>query len=108
MKMDAWSEMIAVVLGGGREPVHWEAYPHHQFIHLNGALPCCAQGGCWKSRCQQVGDGDPKDRKEICLFPIKVAENLNIPKCMEMITPQMVIDRVKLYYDGCALQYWDE
>src|SRR4029077_20854811 len=39
-----------VVVAGGREPPHWEAYPHHQFIHRAGALPCCEAGGCWKSR----------------------------------------------------------
>jgi len=97
-----------VVIAGGREGMHWEAYPHHQYIHLNGALPCCAQGGCWKSRCHQVGDGDPKDRKDLCLFPVKVADNLNIPRCMKMITPDMVTERIKFYYDGGAFQYYGE
>ena len=41
-----------VVVAGGREPPHWEAYPHHQFLHTVGMLSCCADGGCWKSRCQ--------------------------------------------------------
>ena len=50
-----------VVIAGGREPAHWEAYPNHQFLSTNGTLSCCLQGGCWKSRCQLVGDGDPKD-----------------------------------------------
>ena len=45
-----------VVIAGGREPAHWEAYTHHQYISNNGALPCCKNGGCWKSRCQPVGD----------------------------------------------------
>ena len=35
-----------VVVAGGREPSQWEAYPHHQYIHTNGALPCCDNGGC--------------------------------------------------------------
>lgn len=35
-----------VVVAGGREPAHWEAYTHHQFLSVNGALPCCAEGGC--------------------------------------------------------------
>ena len=56
-----------VVIAGGREPPHWEAYPHHQFMSTNGALDCCDNGGCWKSRCQPVGDGDPKDREDLCL-----------------------------------------
>lgn len=97
-----------VVIGGGRESVHWEMYPHHQFIHLNGALPCCVQGGCWKSRCHQVGDGDPKDKENLCLFPVKVAENLNIPRCMKMITPEMVVERIRFYYEGGAFQYYNE
>ena len=29
-----------VVVAGGREPPHWEAYPHHQFIHTNGQILC--------------------------------------------------------------------
>ena len=35
-----------VVVAGGREPLHWAAYPHHQFIRTVGALRCCDNGGC--------------------------------------------------------------
>jgi len=94
-----------VVVAGGREPAHWEAYPNHQFISTNGALPCCAEGGCWKSRCQLVGDGDPKDSHNVCHMPVHVREDLRIAKCMEMIEPEDVIGRVELYYRGGALQY---
>jgi len=45
-----------VVIAGGREPVHWEAYPTHQFIHTIGALSCCQNGGCWRSRTIPLGD----------------------------------------------------
>jgi hypothetical protein len=89
-----------VVIAGGREGTHWEAYSHHQYIHTIGALPCCAHGGCWKSRCQKVGDGDPKDTENVCVAPIQVSENLQIPKCMEMITPQHVVDKINLYLDN--------
>jgi hypothetical protein len=51
-----------VVFAGGREPSNWEAYPFHQYIHTNGALRCCANGGCWKSRVVPIGDGSEKDR----------------------------------------------
>jgi SAM-dependent methyltransferase len=88
------------VIAGGREPAHWEAYPNHQFISTNGALPCCAQGGCWKSRCQLVGDGDPKDSHNVCEQPVHVREDLCIPKCMEIIKPEHVIQRLQLYYEG--------
>lgn len=93
-----------VVIAGGREPMQWEAYPHHQFLSTNGALRCCEEGGCWKSRCQPVGDGDSKDL-DLCPHPIQVANNLNIPKCMDMIRPADVVRRIELYYEGGALDY---
>ena len=34
-----------VVVAGGREPLHWEAYPQHQYIHTLGVLTCCAESG---------------------------------------------------------------
>ncbi|HEX3655324.1 MAG TPA: glycosyltransferase family 9 protein [Pirellulales bacterium] len=93
-----------VVIAGGREPPHWEAYPHHQYIGNVGALACCQHGGCWKSRCQPVGDGDPKDQ-DLCQQPVVVSENLCIPRCMEMISAAEVIRRVAMYYEGGALRY---
>jgi len=93
-----------VVVAGGREPPHWEAYPQHQFIHTVGALPCCQTGGCWKSRCQVVGDGDLKD-SNLCENPVPVREDLQIPKCMYMISSADVIRRIETYYEGGALKY---
>lgn len=99
-----YPQRACVVIAGGREPAQWEAYPHHQYLGTNGALPCCAEGGCWKSRCQTVGDGDAKDR-DLCLRPVEVAPRLRIPQCMHMISPADVIRRIELYYDGGALTY---
>jgi ADP-heptose:LPS heptosyltransferase len=93
-----------VVVAGGREPPHWEAYPHHQFLSTNGALPCCSEGGCWKSRCQLVGDGDEKDRNNLCEQPVQVRPDLRIPRCMTLITPADVCRRIELYYEGKALR----
>ena len=93
-----------VVVAGGREPMQWEAYPHHQFISTNGALWCCDNGGCWKSRCQPVGDNSPQD-EDRCLQPVIVSPELQIARCMEMIRPEDVIRRIEMYYDGGALQY---
>lgn len=50
-----------VVLAGGREHMHWEAYPWHRYVGLEGALPCCAPGGCDKPRATASEDGDDKD-----------------------------------------------
>lgn len=94
-----------VVIAGGREPAHWEAYPNHQFLSTSGALPCCSSGGCWKSRCQQVGDGDPKDSRDLCDRPVQITPDLRIPKCMDMITPADVIRRIELYFDGGSFSF---
>jgi ADP-heptose:LPS heptosyltransferase len=90
-----------VVVAGGREPSQWEAYPHHQYIHTNGALLCCDNGGCWKSRTEPLGDGDEKDNPEnLCVDVIN-----HMPRCMEMITAKDVIQRIELYFSGGACQY---
>jgi FkbM family methyltransferase len=86
-----------VVVAGGREPAHWEQYPGHQFLHTIGALDCCAAGGCWRSRCQTVGDGDAKDRQDVCAYPVQVAPDLRIARCMEMIEPRDVIRAIEKY-----------
>lgn len=85
-----------VVIAGGREPAHWEAYPHHQFLHTMGALPCCDHGGCWKSRVEPLNDGDEKDRS-LCLRPVTLAGGRKLPQCMDMITADDVIRAVELY-----------
>lgn len=91
----------AVVVAGGREPVQWEAYPHHQFIHTLGALRCCDAGGCWKSRTLPLGDGDEKDRPEhLCVDVVGT-----LPRCMHLITAAEVARRIELYFDGGALSY---
>ena len=101
-----------VVVAGGREPPAWEAYPHHQFIHTNGQLMCCDQGGCWKARTVARGDGDEKDRPEaLCVLPMVVREKKQangemrydfLPRCMEMITAAEVIRRIEGYFTGGA------
>jgi ADP-heptose:LPS heptosyltransferase len=88
-----------VVIAGGREPPHFTAYPHHQFIHTVGALACCDNGGCWKSRTLPLGDGDVNDRPDaLCVDVVG-----SLPRCMDMISPDDVIRRINLYLDGGAL-----
>jgi ADP-heptose:LPS heptosyltransferase len=85
-----------VVIAGGREPAQWEAYPHHQYLHTNGALPCCDDGGCWKSRVEPLGDGDKKDQS-LCLRPITLTSGRKLPQCLDMITASDVIRAVERY-----------
>lgn len=120
-----------VVIAGGREPAQWEAYPHHQYIHTNGALRCCDNGGCWKSRTVPLGDGDPKDAS-LCVDVVELATGVRkpgkewgqgdletgrkgdamrdgdvrfLPKCLDMISAEEVIRRVELYFNGGAIDY---
>ena len=90
----------SIVIAGGREPTHWEAYPNHQFLQTIGLLTCCEEGGCWKSRCQLVGDGDEKDRHNVCEQPVQVTPELRIARCMNMISPADVIRRMELCLEG--------
>ena len=86
----------AVVIAGGREPPHWEAYPHHQFLHSVGTLPCCDNGGCWKSRTFPLGDGERSDQS-LCLDPI---ESSQLPRCLHEITTEDVIRAVGKFIRG--------
>ena len=94
-----------IVIAGGREPSNWEAYPHHQYIHTNGMLPCCDNGGCWTSRCQTIGDGDKKDVENKCNRPVVIGMGYTIPKCMDMITAEDVIRRIEMYYSHPGIKY---
>jgi len=90
-----------VVIAGGREPAHWEAYPGHQFIHTNGALTCCARGGCWKDRTVPLRDGDKRDGLlNLC---VDVVEGL--PRCMNLITPADVIRRIEIFFADGLIKY---
>jgi len=90
-KPGATSARPCVVVAGGREPATWEAYPGHRFLHTIGELPCCATGGCWRSRSVPLGDGDEKDLPQhLCVDTVR-----NLPRCMDLITPDHVVDAVE-------------
>jgi len=69
-------ERPCVVVAGGREPVSWEAYSTHRFLHSIGELPCCASGGCWRARTAPLGDGDPKDEPgALCQRAVRIGDD---------------------------------
>ncbi len=70
-------------------------------------LSCCQEGGCWKSRCQLVGDGDAKDQHDVCEQPIQITPDLRIPKCLDMISAEDVIRRIEMYHQGGAMSQLD-
>ncbi len=121
-----------VVVAGGREPSQWEAYPHHQYLHTNGALRCCDHGGCWKSRVVPLGDGDEKDQPgKLCTDVVHLRDAAKsfqrksheavpshaaadaagrvitdyLPRCLDMITAEEVIRRVEMYFTGGAVKH---
>lgn len=100
MRRGAPKNRACVVIAGGREPPHWEAYPHHQFLHTVGALRCCDNGGCWKARVHALGDGSEKDDlKHRCVDVVG-----DLPHCMDMIRPEAVIGAIDLYLAGRAVR----
>jgi ADP-heptose:LPS heptosyltransferase len=87
-----------VVVAGGREPVHWEAYPGHDFLHTVGALPCCQDGGCWRSRTLPLRDGDAKDEPDQrCMDVVGY-----LPRCMDAISADHVIECIERCIHGDA------
>lgn len=77
-----------VVINGGREGMRWQAINDHVFLHTNGRLECCLEDGCWKSKIDDC-----------------VNKNGDVPKCMELITPEIVANSILSYYDGGRLKY---
>lgn len=78
----------AVIIAGSSEPVTFEKYPFHRYIHNIGALNCSGDNGCWKSSINS------------CLNIIN-----GIPKCKDMITSDDVVKEVLSYYEGEKLEY---
>jgi ADP-heptose:LPS heptosyltransferase len=82
-----------VVVAGGREPTTWFSYPHHRVLHTLGQLPCCATGGCWRSRTVPLGDGLEFDQPtHLCVDVID-----GLPHCMDLIRPEQVTASIESY-----------
>jgi hypothetical protein len=96
-----------VVTAGGREPSNFTSYTNHQFLHANGAISCCDNGGCWKSRTDTINDGDKHKNGELCENPV-MFNNRKVQKCMhDCVKPIDVIRAIEKYYSG-KLRYLDD
>ncbi len=80
-----------VCILGGREPVTWVQYPLQQTLHTLGAMDCCRERACWKSRTVALGDGEASD-KSLCRRPLPLPEP--IPACMGAITVDEVANTI--------------
>jgi len=76
-----------VVVAGAREGTRWELYPNHQFIYVNGCLPCAPYDGCWRSK-----PGDCNNKVN------------SVPRCMTLIDPAEVVAAIMRYYRGGMLE----
>ena len=94
-----------VVISGGREPVQWQHFGDHQFLHTCGTMACCDCGGCWHSRVKPIGDGDDKDKANLCERPVTLSTGQTIAECMRNITPKDVIRAIERYYEGGVFKY---
>ena len=90
-----------VVIAGGREPVHWEAYRiSSSFIPLAPSLAAW-MAAVVKDRTFRLRDGDKRDNQpNLC---VEVAKDL--PRCMDMISAGEVIRRIELYFQGGGIRY---
>ena len=114
MHMAAALQRPCVVLAGGREAWWWEAYVRenrglggpetaqklavpHRFLHTIGLLDCCKTHGCWKNKVVPLNN-DPS----VCKYPI-ITPGQAVPKCLQMITPDHVVEAVMSYYEDKTL-----
>lgn len=92
-----------VTICGGREPTGWTWYTHHQMLHSNATMDCCATGGCWKARTIPL-QKDPKHNKSLCSHTVKT-QGRTVQQCMENITSQDMIRAIEKYFEGNLYTY---
>lgn len=117
MHMAAAFDKPCVCIAGGREHWWWEAYVNvagvehfgpysqpvtvpHRFLHTQGLLDCCLDRGCWKNKILHT----QKDKnRSYCSKPVDDGYGQTIPKCLQMITVEHVVEAVMSYYKGDSL-----
>lgn len=86
-----------VCILGGREPVSWVQYPQQTTLHTIGALACCRETACWRSRTVPLHDGQEQDNS-LCVLPVYGTDP--IPTCMALIDVEDVARAVLRYVHG--------
>jgi ADP-heptose:LPS heptosyltransferase len=91
-----------VVVAGAREPAWFTQYFGHQYLQTNGTLRCGLHTACWKCKiegCQYHAEAPRKQIKG------KDGNLLPVPKCVDIISPDEVVDAVLKYYQGGRLEF---
>ena len=117
MHIAAVYDKPCVVLAGGREEPWFEWYGNgfenftkeccpvkvpHKFLHTLGLLHCCDVQGCWKRRTVPLDSNDltnSKRKNDLCREPVRLSSGQSIAGCMNLITPDHVVQAVMEYYD---------
>lgn len=82
-----------ICIAGGREPLPWiTSYPKQTTLHTIGALDCCRDTACWRSKVVPRSDKD----KDLCQLPVLGLER-PVAKCMAMIPPAEVCSIIARY-----------
>ena len=79
-----------VVIAGGRESPEFSKYPNHYWFSTIGQMPCCRDGGCWKSKTDKSQE---KDCKSLCEYPIKI-DGQCVGACMALFSPTDVAKKI--------------
>jgi ADP-heptose:LPS heptosyltransferase len=92
-------EKPCVCVAGGREPAWWLHLPTAKILGTEGQLSCCRTRACWKNAIVQ----DEKGRKdyELCEQPV-FGEQI-LPKCITMISPDIIIKEIENFIYGGAI-----
>jgi ADP-heptose:LPS heptosyltransferase len=111
-------DIPCVVLGGAREEAWWEEYSNeyvgafgdkcspvkvpHRYLHTSG-INCQdanrnGKVGCWKQRVLKMPD-NAKHNNSLCKQPTLAEEGQVIPKCLDLITTDHVVESVMSYYE---------
>jgi ADP-heptose:LPS heptosyltransferase len=110
MHVAAAFDKRCIVIAGGREPWWWEAYMNssirqfgqtcapvrvpHRYLHTIGRLDCCAASGCWKTK---VVAGPTIESATACTYPMSDEHGQHIPRCLDLISTDAVVDAVLEY-----------
>jgi hypothetical protein len=79
-----------------KPPVNDNFIPH-RYMHTMNKLKCCMNKGCWRARVGKAG--------KLCHDQV-FEHGVYLPRCLQMITPELVIDEWKWYFDNgiCSLK----
>jgi hypothetical protein len=88
------AERPCVVIAGGRSLPGIGGYRAQQHLSVIGQLPCCATAGCGKRQCRQVGEAQGSAPDTWCVAPVDLSATIRYPRCQDLITSQMVIDKI--------------